>query len=222
MQGDSGMIEVELKFELSPGSWTQLQTQLGAIPLVCLVGRVDDVDIYYDTASFDCFRQAVFLRMRNHARLEIKFHEDDDPDHIRSTERVFPLESGPQLVKEMNALCARFIPNWCEVNTVEDAIHANGLVELARIRKQRTQYTCKDLILCIDHVEGLGDFFEMEAHAQEGTETDQAVAMLQSFVHKLALPGLQPVRIGYVEMWLRQHFPQLYHQGKYRVENYAD
>jgi len=216
------MIEVELKFELSPGSWRQLQAQLGAIPLVSLVGRVDDVDIYYDTASFDCFRQAVFLRLRNRTRMEIKFHEDDDPDHMRSTERAFPLESGPQLVQEMNALCARFMPAWRKVNTVEDAIRANDLVELARIRKQRTQYTYKDLILCIDHVEGLGDFFELETHGQEGAETDQAVTRLQSFIHRLALSDLEPVRIGYVEMWLRQHHPRLYHQGKYRVENYAD
>lgn len=215
------MIEVELKFELAPGSWTQLQKQLGTIPLVSLVGRVDDVDTYYDTASFDCFRQAVFLRMRNHARLEIKFHEDDDPNHMRSTERVFPLESGPQLVKEMNALCARFIPTWCEVNSVTEAIHANGLVELARIRKQRIQYIYKDLILCLDRVEGLGDFFELETHGQEGAQTDQAVVRLQSFVHRLALPDLEPVRIGYVEMWLRQHHPRLYHMGKYRIENYA-
>jgi adenylate cyclase class IV len=215
------MIEIELKFELLPGSWTQLQTQLGAIPLVRLVGRVNDVDIYYDTASFDCFRQAVFLRFRNHARLEIKFHEDDDPDHMRSTERAFPLESGPQLVQEMNALCARFIPNWQAVSTVEEAIRANGLVELARIKKQRTQYTYKDLILCIDRVEELGDFFELETHGQEGVETGQAIARLQDFVSKLALPDLQPVRIGYVEMWLRRHLPQLYHQGKYRMENYA-
>lgn len=215
------MIEVELKFQLSPGSWTQLQAQLAAIPQVSLVGRVDDVDVYYDTASFDCFRQAVFLRLRNRTLLEIKFHEDDDPDHMSSIERAFPLESGPQQVQEMNALCARFIPTWHEVCTVEDAIHANDLVELARIRKQRIQYTYKDLILCIDHVEGLGDFFELETHGQEGAGTDQAVARLQNFVHRLELLDLEPVRIGYVEMWLRQHHPHLYHQGKYRVENYT-
>lgn len=216
------MIEVELKFELAPGAWSQLQAQLGMIPLVCLVGKVDDVDIYYDTARFDCFRQAVFLRMRNHARLEIKFHEDDDPNHIRSTERVFPLESGPQLVKEMNTLCARFMPTWRSANSVAEATCVNDLVELARIRKQRTQYTYKDLILCLDRVEGLGDFFELETHGQEGTDNDEAVARLQSFAHRLAQADLKPVRIGYVEMWLRQHHPELYHQGKYRMENYAD
>jgi adenylate cyclase class IV len=216
------MIEVELKFELTSGSWSQLQAQLSAIPLVSLVGRVDDVDTYYDTASFDCFRQAVFLRLRNQTRLEIKFHEDDDPDHMRSTERVFPLESGPQLVKEMNALCAHFIPTWRVVNSVAEAIRANNLVELARIRKQRTQYTYKDLILCLDRVEGLGDFFELETHGQEGTDNNQAIARLQSFAQMLTQADLRPVRIGYVEMWLRQHHPRLYHQGKYRVENYAD
>jgi adenylate cyclase class IV len=216
------MIEVELKFELASGSWSQLQAQLSAIPLVSLVGRVNDVDTYYDTASFDCFRQAVFLRLRNQTRLEIKFHEDDDPDHMRSTERVFPLESGPQLVKELNTLCSHFIPTWREVNSVAEAIRANNLVELARIRKQRTQYTYKDLILCLDRVEGLGDFFELETHGQEGTDNNQAIARLQSFAQMLTQADLRPVRIGYVEMWLRQHHPRLYHQGKYRVENYAD
>jgi adenylate cyclase class IV len=213
------MIEVELKFELAPGTWAQLQEQLGAIPLVSLVSRVNDVDIYYDTTRFDCFRQAVFLRLRNHARLEIKFHEDDDPDHMHSTERTFPLEAGPQQVKELNELCTRFIPAWHAADSVAEVIRANNLVELAQIRKQRTQYTYKDLILCLDRVAGLGDFFELETHEQEGADSDQAVERLQSFARQLTQADLRPVPIGYVEMWLRLHHPQLYQQGKYRVEN---
>src|SRR5260370_13236615 len=152
------------------------------------LGEVDDADIYYDTASFDCLQQAVFVRIRNQTYLEIKYHEHADPSHMHSTERVFPLNSRPLLMKEMNVRCSHFIQGWQEAGTIEKAIHLKGLTEFARIHKQRTQYAYENLILCVDSVEGLGDFFEAETHCEEEAKIGQAIAKLQDFVASLAFP----------------------------------
>lgn len=214
------MIEVELKFEIVPRSRALLQAKLAAMPLVRWLGRIENADTYYDTANFDCLRQAVFMRIRNRAHLEIKFHEQPDAAHTHSTERIFPLDAAPLLVEEMNVLCSRFITGWLEAETVEEAIRANALLEFAHIQNHRTSYAYENLVLCVDRVKGLGDFFEIETHCEEGTETEQGIAGLQRFVSTLAFPSLRPVWVGYVELWLRRYLPHVYQLGKYRVENY--
>jgi len=214
------VIEVELKFEIPSDARTLLQTKLDAM-LAQPLGQSDNVDTYYDTASFDCLQQAVFVRIRNRKRLEIKYHEHTDPAHMHTTERVFPLESGPLMVKEMNTQCSHFIPRWQQAGTIEEAIRINGLTEFARIEKRRTQYAYENLTLCVDSVEELGDFFEVEMHCEEETKIEQAIAKLQDFVASLAFPTLRPVEIGYVELWLRLHLPQVYQLGKYQEEGYS-
>jgi adenylate cyclase class IV len=215
------MIEVELKFEFpsSVGSFLQVKLEeLSAQPL----RQAHDVDSYYDTANFDYLRQAVFVRIRNHKHLEIKYHEHADPLHMHATERVFPLESGPLLVREMNTQCSRFIPRWQQAGTIQEAMRINGLREFACIKKQRTQYEYENMILCVDSVEELGDFFEVETHCEDETKVEQAMANLQDFVTSLACPALRPVKIGYVELWLRSHLPHVYQLGKYQEEGYFD
>jgi len=69
-------------------------------------------------------------------------------------------------------------------------------------------------------VEGLGDFFEVETHCEEEIKIGQAIAKLQDFVASLAFSALRPVKVGYVELWLRSHLPQVYRLGKYQEEGY--
>ncbi len=213
------MIEVELKFALPMGAQAQLQALLTAMPLTRQLEQSGATDTYYDTAAFDCLQQAVFIRIRNHAYLEIKYHEQADPAHTHSLERVFPLDATSSLVKEMNSLCARFISGWQPAETIEDSLHTNGLVPFVHIEKQRTRYEYKHITLCLDHVKGLGDFFEVETACTEETEVPGAQAELQDFVARLACPDLRPVRIGYVELWLRLHLPHIYRLGKYQEEH---
>jgi len=84
------------------------------------------------------------------------------------------------------------------------------------LRSRETQYAYESLTLCVDSVEGLGDFFEVETHCEEETKIGQAIAKLQDFVTSLAFPALRPVEVGYVELWLRSHLPQVYRLGKYQ------
>ena len=203
------MIEVELKYEILWDSRALLQEKIDALPSVRWLGQINNSDIYYDTTNFDCLQQAVFIRVRNGMRLELKFHEHADPAHTHSTERTFPLKSEPPMMKEMNVLCSRFIPGWHEANSVAEAIRVNGLVEFAHIANRRTQFAHENMILCLDTVKGLGDFFEIEVACEEESEIEQALARLHGFVSGLAFPALRPVQTGYVEQWLGLHLAPL-------------
>jgi len=203
------MIEVELKFELLPTSWPQLEERLTAMQLT---RRTRNSDIYYDTAGFDLLRQAVFVRVRNHVHLEFKFNEQAAPAHIQSTERVFSLMPEPRQAEEMNALFSRFLPQWRSAGTVKEALHQNGLIELAVIENRRIQYRYDDLVVCVDRVEGLGDFVEIETQCEEGSDTQQAIAQVCRFAAGFAA---RQVHVGYVELWLQKHHPRAYQRGKY-------
>lgn len=213
------MIEVELKFEISSGEWEHLQATLENMPLARYRTYIENVDTYYDTPGFDLLKQAVFVRIRNGTQLEFKFNDQAEAAHIQSTERVFSLKPERSQPKELNSLFSHFLPQWHHASTVHESIYNNGLVDFVHIENKRVQYAYEDLLLSIDHVEGLGNFFEIETNCEEGTETNQALTRLQRFVSDLALPTLRPVHVGYVELWLRLHRPQVYLLGRYQVED---
>lgn len=211
------MIEVELKFEVPAGAETQLKVTLDALPLVRRFEESESTDMYYDTATYDAFRRAIFIRIRNRSVLELKFHEQDDPEHLYSTERVFPLDADAQQIDTLNALCARLLPVWRKVANIEELFQANDLRLFVPIEKHRMRYAYQDITLCLDSVTGLGTFLEVEALCETHAEIEQAGTRLLSIVSQLACPDLQPVQIGYVELWLRQHLPHVYTQGRYQA-----
>jgi adenylate cyclase class IV len=206
------MIEVELKFEIPSAAWPQLEQRVAEMQFVC---QVRNSDVYYDTADFRLLSQAIFVRVRNQARLECKFNERAAPAHTHCTEHTFSLSPGPEHVSQMNALFSRFLPGWQDAKTVHEAIAQNGLREMAHIENLRTQYAREDLIVCVDRVEGLGDFLEIEIQCREERETQQALVRLERMAAGIAL---KPVRVGYVERWLQKHHPQVYQRGKYHEE----
>ena len=140
------MIEVELKFALSSDAYTQLQSQLLAMPSVQLLESKECNDVYYDTVNFDYIRRAIFVRIRDYTRLEIKYHEADDPEHIYSTEKVFPLDTPGQALNVLDNLMEHFFPGWQPGTTVAEALENNYLQPVIPLRKKREHYQYHDLV----------------------------------------------------------------------------
>jgi adenylate cyclase class 2 len=205
------MIEVELKCELTPAVWERLRERLRDMKLK---GVVHNLDIYYDTSQYDLLKQAVFVRVRNGNRLEFKFNEHAEQAHVQCSERHFPLEPGPELTAKMNTLFTRFLPRWRAAPQVPAAIAENCLIELARIDNHRECYSNDLLEVSIDHVVGIGNFFELETRCKDKADTNRALSMLSTFASEV---GAQHIQVGYVELWLRTHNEQAYQLGKYRL-----
>lgn len=209
------MIEVELKFAITPDSRAWLETYLETVGCA---RSLRNSDIYYDTPSFDLFSQAVFARVRNGQRLEFKFNEQAAPEHLFCTERAFSLTARPRQVAELNSLFAGFLPRWQAVSTISEAILENGLIELARIENRRAEYRYENLVVCVDHVEELGDFLEIETQCEVESETPRAIEQVQAFAAGLEA---RQVHVGYVELWLQKHLPRAYRRGKYQEEYFS-
>src|SRR5260370_12775004 len=205
------MIEVELKCKLFPELLPKLQERLQHMTFA---GTAHNVDRYYDTRRFDLLQQAVFVRVRNAHQPEFKSNEQGEKEHRQSTERVFSLFPDPDALEKMNALFTRFLPNWSASSNFSEAITKNNLTELACINNTREVYVDGAVHLSIDHVEGLGDFLEVEMQCEEDADTTEALALLHKFIAHL---DLQPINAPHVELFLRIHNPQAYHLGKYRL-----
>ena len=208
------MIEVELKCELSAALLPTLKTKLQHLSFA---GSVHNIDTYYDTSDYQLLRQAVFVRIRNRHQLDFKFNEqviEKAVEHGQSTERSFPLEPTARNLAKMNALFVRFLPDWLVSSTVTEAITRNHLIELARIENRREEYAGENIYVSLDHVEGLGDFLEVETQCKEGSDTREAEALLQDFVADL---HVQHIHVGYVELWLYKHNLDAYQLGRYHL-----
>jgi adenylate cyclase class IV len=203
------MIEVELKVALPQETREKLQEKLQSMEFL---GIVHNSDIYYDTAEFDFLRQATFIRVRNDNLLQIKFNESVEKVHGQVTERAFPLLPGLEQAAAMNSLLGRFLPVWDAASSFEEARLKNRLIELAHIENKREAYSSNSIYVSVDHLESLGDFLEIEANYEEGSDTSSTIDTLLSFTAGL---NLQRIKTGYVELWLRIQNPQAYLLGKY-------
>ncbi len=204
------MIELELKYRLNPALFAQLQEQPQHMNFT---GSIDNHDTYYDTPSFDLLQRAVFVRVRNQRELQFKYNEAADRSHTQSIERSFSLAPNLESMNSMNASFTHFLPHWRPAASFAQAIDLNGLIELASIRNKRKIYTQDNIIVSVDEVEELGSFLEVEAQYEEGKDTTSPLATLQAFAARFKL---QPVRVGYVELWLRSHNPEAYRLGQYQ------
>ncbi len=205
------MIELELKCNVSPDSWPLLQEKLQAAKPE---GWIENFDVYYDTWTFDLLRQGVFVRVRNNYHLQFKFSARNNFDHVQCIERTFSLPLDQNSLEDSNRLFAQFLPEWDATSDFETIRKQNGLRELAVIENRRKLYSSDNMYLSIDHVKGLGDFFEIEIRGEENENTSEALTKLQTFASGI---NFEPINIGYVEMWLRLHNSLAYQLGKYHL-----
>ncbi len=77
-----------------------------------------------------------------------------------------------------------------------------GFKRFAEVRKTRERYELGDFKVCLDSVEGLGDFIEVELKAP-GESLESATKKLREFLVKL---GIKPVSIlkSYLELLLER------------------
>ncbi|QBD83689.1 CYTH domain-containing protein [Ktedonosporobacter rubrisoli] len=200
-----------MKCELSSQLLEKVRQKLQGMDFT---GVVHNQDIYYDTPTWELLRKAVFLRVRNNSQIEFKFNEDLSQEHGLVNERSFPLHASPTDLKKINALFARFLSTWIPVTAFQTGLKENGLKELVRIDNRRETYTDGRIVLSIDHVEGLGDFLEVETQCQDESDTSLAQAQLQAFVADL---NVEHIKVGYVELWLYKHNPEAYKAGRYHL-----
>jgi adenylate cyclase class IV len=208
------MQEIEQTCEVTPAVQKRLQAYLAGREPDSMV--IND-DQYFDTPQARLYEQAVFARVRTNGTqrmLQLKFDEPkSEKQHISCTERAFVLSAAP-LSEGVHAIFAHFLPAWQPASSWGEVCARNHLEELTRITNTRHIYRLEDLTLCLDHVQEVGTFVEVEIMCEEGADTRPARARVRQFVQAI---GGAPLSAGYVELALQRTKPEVYARGQYHL-----
>lgn len=208
------MQEVEQTCEVTPLVQERLQAYLrGREPDAIVVND----DRYYDTPGARLYEQAVFARVRTNgtkSTLQFKFDEPgSDKQHIICTERAFVLSDEP-LPEGVHSIFTHFLPAWQPAASWGGVCMRNHLEELTRIFNTRHLYHLDHVTLCLDHVQDVGLFVEVEVMCEEGADTKAARTRVSQFVETI---GGVPLSAGYVELALQRSKPDIYARGQYHL-----
>ncbi len=79
-----------------------------------------------------------------------------------------------------------------------EMFEAMGLEEVIVVKKYRKEYVLDSLTICLDVIDGLGNFIEIESKNSSDINKDK----LKKFIHKLNIKENQILHKGYVTMLL--------------------
>jgi adenylate cyclase class 2 len=150
-------------------------------------GAVRERDVYFNGAGRDFRRTDEALRLRSVRRL---------PDGPRESLLTY---KGPKLDQVSNAR-TEYETAVSDGETAEKLLEALGYRPLAVVDKVRRTYRMEDVTLCLDEVEGLGGFLELEilVPAEEGRE--EAVCRLLALLDGLGISRDRLSRRSYLEL----------------------
>jgi len=124
------------------------------------------------------------------------FKDRDEALRIRKEENIFLLTyKGPRLdrdTKTREEVQLQVEPDMFEL------LKELGFSELKKVRKKRRFYQWKSLEVCLDKVEGLGDFLEIEGKSREDKP------LIRELAKKLNIKEESLSTVSYLELLLKK------------------
>ena len=180
------MLEAELKASLHGMPVEALLNRAltqGFVP----AGKVRERDIYFNGSSRDFRRTDEALRLRSVWNL---------PDGPRENLLTY---KGPKLDQVSNARM-EYETAVSDGETAEKLLEALGYQTFAVVEKIRRTYRLADVSLCLDEVNGLGNFLELEILVQTEDCREAAVNRLLALLDRLEIPQDRLSRRSYLEL----------------------
>ena len=172
------MIEIEIKARADLDALRNRLKQEGA----ALETTVEQADIYYNAPDRDFGLTDEALRLRK------------EGGQVFLTYKGKKLDAKSKTRKEVEVEVADF-------NKMEDILLSLGFKITLRVRKVREIYHLDGAVVCLDRVDGLGDFVELETLAADESEIEKRRDWLIDVIHRLGVQG-ELIRESYLEMLL--------------------
>jgi adenylate cyclase class 2 len=168
------MLEIEIKTPSSDnGRVERLLFAKGAKRL----GEHDQVDEYFNHPSRDFALTDEALRLRKDSKGKITYK---GPKLDRDTKTREEIEMDVDDLDKMAQILLRL-----------------GFRRVAKVMKKRKEFLLEGVTVCLDSVQGLGDFVELEI---QGTDADEGRSRIEKLRDELGLVGSE--RRSYLEMLL--------------------
>lgn len=172
------MIEIEVKVRADHSKARSILKKIGAVK----IGVENQSDIYFAAPYRDFAKTDEALRIRSLEGKAVMTYKGPKLDGISKTreELETPVD---------------------EVNTIQ-ILHALGFSEAGVVRKKREVFNAGDITVCLDAVENLGEFLEVEIVAENEKELEISRAKLFELLKQFGAGEKDSIRTSYLEMVL--------------------
>jgi len=174
------MIEVEVKVKADHSKVRSILQKLGAIK----IGIENQSDTYFAAPYRD-------------------FSKTDEALRIRSLDGQAVLTyKGPKLDKVSKT--REELETSVDEATTAKILHALGFSDAGIVRKKREVFRAGEITVCLDAVEGLGEFLEVEIIAEDEKDLDTSREKLFELLKQFGAGEKDSIRTSYLEMGLEK------------------
>ena len=182
------MIEVEIKAKILDGA--ALEKTIATLGFV-KKATLKEEDIYYNGSDRDFRKTDEALRIRSCRGIE------------ENTEKNALTYKGPKLGNESQTRQELEI-SFCDSQTMGLILSALGYSPILEVKKQRKVYAMGDITACIDCVDSLGDYLELEKLVADQKDYPKAVDQLYEWLSKLGISKTSLTQSSYLELLINQ------------------
>ncbi len=180
------MTEVELKAVLSPQQAAALPAALARLGFL-EQAAVEETDLYWNGGGRDFCRTDEALRLRSVRRL---------PD---GEGRTYLTYKGPKL-DARSSTRKEYETSVGEFGAAQSILRALGYYAAFTVKKTRRSFTRGAQTACLDTVDGLGRYMELEQLLEDGASREDALTSLLALLDALDLSRDALTRKSYLEL----------------------
>ena len=178
------MIEVEIKLPLK----NRQRTEKELIRQGFTDGySVQETDTYFNSETFELRKTGMALRVRcceNRTTAERKTF---------ITYKGVKIDPVSMTRKELETEVA-------DAQICREILNSIGFHEIGTVAKMRQHFQMGSIDACVDQVEGLGDFLELEILIEKEEEKEQALCRMEDILKRLGYEMKDTVRKSYLSM----------------------
>lgn len=174
------MIEVEVKVRADHSKIRPVLIEMGASK----IGVEEQSDIYFAAPYRDFAKTDEALRIRSLGGQAVLTYKGPKLDKVSKT-RI-------EIETPVDGTAAAKI------------FHALGFMEAGAVLKKREIFRVGEIIVCLDTVEGLGEFLEVEIDVPDEKDLESSRVKLFEFLSKFGMNERDSIRISYLEMVLEK------------------
>ena len=184
------MLEVEFKASLEGISPAHIEEKWHALGFVPAESQQES-DVYYSGVDRDFHHTDEALRLRTRRILPA------GPAECLITYKGPKMDPGSRTRREYEVAVS-------DGQTASRLIEALGHRPVFTVKKARQELKKGGVTLCLDEVEGLGRFLELEKLVEDGGDRAAAEQILLDLLDRLGVPRDRLIRSSYLEMLLEK------------------
>ncbi|HII79647.1 MAG TPA: class IV adenylate cyclase [Methanosarcina sp.] len=172
------MLEVEVKVRADHSKIRPVLLEMGASK----IGVEEQSDVYFAAPYRNFAKTDEALRIRSMGGQAVLTYKGPKLDKVSKT-RV-------EIETPVNG------------DTTAEIFHALGFLEAGAVRKKREIFRAGNITVCLDAVEGLGEFLEVEIDIEDEKDLEISRRKLFEFLSKFGVDEKDSIRTSYLEMVL--------------------